>query len=157
MTLGDVKIQTYQPAHWERGRETELKMMGGVWNVQHFSDYNSMQNVREDRKQRKWRMWWWWSGGIQTHSCARIATLHTEHLFAPFCVYLFKTTESCDTCWNQTPRGDSPVCACMCNCAVSYLRKSSSGRVEVGMPSAGQLSRWNCVKVLVSCVWTFFR
>lgn len=40
------------------------------------------------------------------------------------------------------------VCFCInkgslraCLWVVSYLRKSSSGRVEVGMPSAGQLSR----------------
>lgn len=38
-----------------------------------------------------------------------------------------------------------------------HLRKSSSGRVDAGVPSAGQLRKWNCVSVRVSCVCTFFR
>lgn len=38
-----------------------------------------------------------------------------------------------------------------------YLRKSSRGRVDEGMPCAGQLSKWNWVRVRVSWVWTFFR
>lgn len=39
----------------------------------------------------------------------------------------------------------------------THLRKSSSGRVEAGVPSAGQLRKWNCVSVRVSWVCTFFR
>ncbi len=69
------------------------------------------------------------------------------------------------------------VCVCVCVCGVClcvsecvcvacvlsewgwvvYLRKSSRGRVEEGMPWAGQLSKWNWVRVRVSWVWTFFR
>lgn len=39
----------------------------------------------------------------------------------------------------------------------THLRKSRRGRVVVGMPSAGQLRKWNCVRVRVSCDCTFFR
>ena len=39
----------------------------------------------------------------------------------------------------------------------AYLRKSRRGRVEAGVPSAGQLRKWNCVSVRVSWVCTFFR
>lgn len=41
--------------------------------------------------------------------------------------------------------------------ARAHLRKSSRGRVEAGVPSAGQLRKWNCVSVRVSRVCTFFR
>lgn len=54
--------------------------------------------------------------------------------------------------------GPPPAPQGLARCQVgAHLRKSRRGRVVVGIPSAGQLRKWNCVRVRVSCDCTFFR
>jgi hypothetical protein len=40
---------------------------------------------------------------------------------------------------------------------VEYLLNSSRALVELGTPSTGQDRKWNCVTVLVSPVFKFFK
>lgn len=101
MTLGDVKIQTYQPAHWERGRERELSWWMGyeMYSLGGIFDYTPCRMTWTVGKQRKK------DGCGEGDQQDSNATSHTRciltNLFAPFCVYLLKMTESCGTCWNQ--------------------------------------------------------
>lgn len=76
MTLGDVKIQTYQPAHWERGRERKLRWWLGyeMYRIGLFFDFTPCRMTGNGKKMDVMEL----IGRIQTHWCGRVAVSHRD-------------------------------------------------------------------------------